>query len=189
MGKGKNTQELNKNNKPEEKKTVTFADLNAEEKAKAKEAILQEMKDTNIVPSNPDSPHVADLLKPEGLQLNEGEYVETYHWVKFHQRSNPIDELKVKLTVNGELLVIARGIAIPLPHRYLEAADHTTHEEFAQEPGKTRKIVTEVCTFPYELIKDATKEEFESFRDAGTRATKEQLVKDGTISEREAGMI
>jgi len=185
MAEKKKSQEQEK--KPPEEKVVKFEDLSTEEKERAKQAILQEMKDTNIIPSNPDSPHVKRILEDGGgVKEDENAYVETYWWVKFHQRSNPIDELRVKLTVNGDCLLIERGAKVPLPNRFLECADHTTHEEYSQEPGETRKVVSVVTTFPYERLGEATKEDYERFRKEGTQATKDQLVKDGTMSEREA---
>jgi len=166
----------------------TPEELTEPEKISTREALKAEAEQTDIKPSNPDSPHVKAVLESVGGEPETPEYVETYHWVKFHQRSSPNDEIRVKLTVNGECLLIERGAKIPLPRRFLEAADHTTHEEYAQEPGEQRKIVTEVTTFPYEIVGDATKEEYERFKEAGTRATKEALVKDGTMTEREARM-
>lgn len=178
------SQEL-KNKKPEEPKPLTFDDLSPEQKEAARQAILAEQRETQIKPSNPENKDVAKIVS-ESSGVPEQEYIETYHWVRFQPRSNPNDDPKVKLTVNGECLYIERGIDIPLPHRFIECADHTTHEEYHQEPGETRKIVTEVCTYPYEVKGTATREEFERFKKEGTEATKQQLVKDGTISEREA---
>jgi hypothetical protein len=185
MAKKKKSQELDEK-KPEENKVLTFNDLSPEQKVAAKNAILEEERLTNIKPSNPDSPHVQPILQVETEGAGEPNYVETYHWVRFQPRSSPNDEVMVKLTVNGECLLIQRGSRVPLPHRFLECADHTTHNEYAQEPGETRKIVTEVTTFPYELIGDATLEEFERFKKEGTQSTKDRLVKEGTISERES---
>jgi hypothetical protein len=175
--------------KSQEQGIKTPEELTPEEKMTTKEALQAESEQTDIIPSNPDSPHVKKVLESVGGEPETPEYVETYHWVKFHPRSSPNDEVRVKLTVNGECLLIERGAKVPLPHRFMECADHTTHEEYHQEPGEQRKIVTEVTTFPYELIGDSTKEEFERFKAEGTKATKEQLVKDGTMSEREAGMV
>jgi hypothetical protein len=177
-----------KDKNSQEQGIKTPEELTDEEKISSREALKAESEQTEIQPSNPDSPHVKAVLESVGGEPEQPEYIETYHWVKFHQRSSPNDEVRVKLTVNGECLLIQRGIKVPLPRRFMEAADHTTHEEYSQEPGEQRKIVTEVTTFPYELIGDTTREEFERFKREGTRATKEQLVKDGTMSEKEAGM-
>jgi len=174
-----------KSNEPEEKKVLTFDDLAPEQKELARQAILAEQRETPIKPSNPGNQDVAKILSDGGGKPEE-EYVETYHWVKFQPRSNPNDDPRVKLTVNGECLYIQRGERVPLPKRFLECADHTTHEEYHQEPGETRKIVTEVTTFPYEILGDSTREDYERFKREGTQATKDQLVKDGTISERES---
>jgi hypothetical protein len=167
----------------------TPEELTDAEKISTKEALRAEAEQTDIKPSNPDSPTVQRVMESVGGTIDENDYIETYHWVKFHPRSSPNDEIRVKLTVNGECLLIQRGAKVPLPRRFMECADHTTHEEYSQELGEQRKVVTEVTTFPYELIGNATREEFERFKAEGTRQTKEQLVKDGTMSEKEAGMV
>jgi len=172
----------------QEHEIKTPEELTDEEKISTRDALKAEAEQTDIKPSNPDSPHFKRVLESVGGEPETPKYIETYHWVKFHQRSSPNDEVRVKLTVNGECLLIERGAKVPLPKRFLECADHTTHPEYSQEPGETRKIVTEVCTFPYELLGDTTKEEYERFKAEGTRATKEALVRDGTMTQQEAGI-
>lgn len=145
----------------------------------AREALVQEQEETNIKPSNPDSPHIKAVMQEP--------YVETYFWVKFQPRSNPSEQEKVQLTVNGECLIIERSVPVPLPQRFIECAERTTYPVYHQEPGQLRKIATYVTTFAHEKLRPATKEEYEQFKTEGTRKMKEDLVKDGTMDKREAG--
>jgi hypothetical protein len=151
------------------------------------EALAQEQAETNIKPSNPDSPHIKAAMQVKGEDFTEP-YVETYFWVKFQPRSNPSEQEKVQLTVNGECLIIERSVPVPLPQRFIECAERTTYPVYHQEPGQLRKIATYVTTFAHEKIRPATREEYEQYKAEGTRKMKEDLVKDGTMDKREAGL-
>lgn len=171
------------------KKISELEEKPEEETMQAKETLMQEQAETEIKPSNPNSEHIQRVMQSEGLpvHLEPAPYVETYFWVKFQQRSNPSEQEKVQLTVNGECLIIERGVPVPLPHRFMECADRTTYATYYQEPGVLRKIANYVTTFAYEVIRPATREEYEQFKAEGTRKMKEDLVKEGTMDKREAG--
>ncbi len=177
MGRPKTIPELDKQ-KPED------ADMGAS----GSEALKQEQEQTPIKPSNPDSPHIKAAMEVKAPGMQEEPWQETYHWVKFQPRSNPNEQEKVQLTVNGECLIIERSVPVPLPQRFIECAERTTYPVYSQEPGQLRKVANYVTTFAHEKIKPATKEEFERYKAEGTRKMKEDLVREGTMDRMEAGL-
>jgi len=110
---------------------------------------------------------IGKISKPD---RSEG-YVETYKQVVFSGRQSVTEPVDVGLAVNGELLLILREKPIIVPSRYLEAAEHATYPKFTQEPGKPRKTIGNVMRFPFTVIRDATKEEYD------------QALKEGTIRQ------
>lgn len=123
-------------------------------------------------------------FEPKDLGNNEGFVIarkppppkeEKYYRVTFLERQNEHEERDVTLGVNGEFLVIKRGVETIIPERYKECADHTTREVFTQKPNQPRKTVGHVKLFPYSVIGMATKEEYEKLKAEGTRTTREVL--------------
>ena len=103
---------------------------------------------------------------------------EKYFRVTFSHKQNPHDENDVTLTVNGETLVIQRGISVIIPGRFRECADHATYPQFTQKPNESRKIVGTVMVFPYSLMGEATDKEYFTQLAEGNRRTKEALAQD-----------
>ncbi|MCK9517998.1 MAG: hypothetical protein M0R74_03060 [Dehalococcoidia bacterium] len=105
---------------------------------------------------------------------------EKYFRVKFHPKSRPEDEDDVTLSVNGEVLVIARQKEVVLPERYIGCAENANYQQFRQMPGMTRKIIGEVHIFPFDKLGEATEEEFKAMRKKGTDATR-RIIEDKRI--------
>lgn len=105
-------------------------------------------------------------------------FVEKYYRVRFHEKSNEQQQDNVELSVNGDTLVIQRGVEVVIPGRFRECADNAVYPQFRQMPGKVRKTIGSVRIFPYDFIREATKEEYLSMRQTGTKAMREAAAKD-----------
>lgn len=108
---------------------------------------------------------------------------EPYKWVRFHHKSNPMDPDEVVLGVNGEVLIVRRNERVPMPQRFLEVADHATYRHFTQEPGRDRKVDREIHKYPYDVLGEATREDFIRWKRAGTKATRDHAERLGIAVE------
>jgi hypothetical protein len=108
---------------------------------------------------------------------------EKYYRVMFSQKASPSDPDDVELSVNGETLVIKRGVEVIIPARFKECADNATFQQFRQLPGKPRKLIGHIKVFPYQLMGESTKPEFDKMKTDGDRQTRKfikQFGFDGT---------
>ena len=103
---------------------------------------------------------------------------EKYYRVTFNHKSSPNDEDDVTLIVNGETLVLQRGVEAIIPGRYKECADHATYPVFRQRPNESRKQIGTVMVFPYSLMGEATEQEYLKLLRQGNKATKEAIEAD-----------
>jgi hypothetical protein len=131
------------------------------------------------------SPVDSKKIETEGLQkksepVEKVKFVgtepvgETYKIVMFLAQQNENEPREVKLRVNGESVNVLREVEVPMAGRFLEAADHATTQKFKVEPGKDRQVVAVVSSYPYRVIRDATREEFLEMRSNGTRIERER---------------
>lgn len=97
---------------------------------------------------------------------------ERFWRVRFQAKASPNDPEDVELSVNGETLIIGREKEIVIPDRYRECADHATYPHIRQLPNQPRKTVGTIRVFPYDLLGEATEQEFLDQKAAGTRKTK-----------------
>jgi hypothetical protein len=104
---------------------------------------------------------------------------EQYYVVKFAQRSSEQDPEDVQLFVNGEVLIMQREKEIIVPQRFLECADHATHDQFRSVPGRSHKSVAKIKTYPYERIRLSTEKEYLKQHAEGTRTVKMNIKKYG----------
>jgi hypothetical protein len=84
--------------------------------------------------------------------------------VKFLPRTDQQQPQDVILGVNGEFLRAPRNVETIMPSPFLEAADHATYNQYEQVPGADRKIVNQVCKYPYVVLGEVTRKEYEEFR-------------------------
>ena len=115
----------------------------------------------------------------QAKRLYDAIHAITFHWVRFHAKSNPEDQDDVHLIVNGEVLVMQREKKVVVPSHFLEAADHGTYIKFRQLPNKPRKVMGRIKTFPYDKLGDATEKEFREQKRAGTKKTKDHIKRFG----------
>jgi hypothetical protein len=101
--------------------------------------------------------------------------INKYYRVKFQQKSDANQPDEVILSVNGEVLQITRNVEVIIPYRFKEAADNGVTPQFKQLPGQTRKQIGEVRTFPYDLLGEATEQEFLRLKEEGTRLTRQSV--------------
>lgn len=100
---------------------------------------------------------------------------EKFFRVKFHAKSRPEDEDDVTLSVNGEVLVIARQKEVVLPERYIVCAQNARYQQFRQMPNMSRKIIGEVNIFPFDNMGEATEAEYKAMRTKGTTETRKAI--------------
>jgi hypothetical protein len=104
---------------------------------------------------------------------------ERYFKVRFHDKRHSTEQDSVELVVNGESLVVQRGIQVCIPERYVECAEHAQYPQFSQKPGEDRKCVGYLRVFPFDILGDGTREEFLALKRDGTK----QLLDDMKAAE------
>ncbi len=104
---------------------------------------------------------------------------EKFYRVLFSEKSSPNDTDDVQLHVNGETLVIQRNKEVIIPERFKVCADNATYQQFSQKPGKPRKLRGTIKIYPYQLMGDATLNDFQKMRSVGNKQTKQNIAKFG----------
>jgi hypothetical protein len=102
--------------------------------------------------------------------------VERYWKVRFQQRSSQVEPEQVNISVQGDVLICPRERDTIMPESFLEAADHTQHQKSYPVPGRNRKRVVNVQTFPYQRLQEVEEEDFFKMRTEGTKKTKKDLL-------------
>jgi hypothetical protein len=118
-------------------------------------------------------------LEKDAWVLEQQHPPEKYFWVSFNAKAKPTDTDDVILSVEGETIVIRREHKVCIPERFLECADHARYPHFQQLPNKPRKITAWIETYPYQRIREGTKEEFETMLRQGTQKVKADVKKYG----------
>lgn len=137
--------------------------------AAAKAAITQQGLDRNLHETRSHEDGYVIIRKP--MVVKE----EKYYRIVFNNKQSPNDEEDVTLIVNGDPLVIKRGVEVILPERYKECADHAVYPHFEQKPNQARKEVGKISIFPYSLYGEATKEDYIKALTEGNKATSAAL--------------
>jgi len=109
----------------------------------------------------------------------EKQEFEKYFKVLFSEKTSTNDTDDVELSVNGEILVIQRGVEVIIPGRFKICADNATYQQFTQVPGKPRKLRGTIKVYPYQLIGEADKKEFSTLKQTGDKQTKAHIAKFG----------
>jgi hypothetical protein len=122
---------------------------------------------------------VPTKLKDKAWVLLSVHAPEKFFWVRFNAKAKPTDTDDVQLSVEGETVVIRREQPVCLPGKFLECADHARYPHFQQLPNKPRKITAWIMTYPYQKIKEGTKEEFETMLKTGTKKLLSDIRKFG----------
>lgn len=110
-----------------------------------------------------------------------------YRKVKFHPRSSMHEPADVVLSLNGNVLLIQRGVMTILPTPYLEVARHTKYRTFRQDPSNMRKSVVEISQYPYEDLGPATRDEYLALLNKGTAETRKKMERSGDLPENPYG--
>ena len=112
--------------------------------------------------------------KPKATKPAEQKVPKMKYWeVTFNHKQNTNETTDVQLSVNGEQLVIKRGVKVIIPDSYKEVADHGTYQTFEQKPGVDRKITGTVQVYPYQMHKEATEAEFRKQLQAGNKMARD----------------
>jgi len=104
---------------------------------------------------------------------------EKYFRVRFHPKGHPNDPDDVCLIVNGETLNIQREAEIIIPGRFKECADNARYPVHKEVPGRDRKVTHWIRTFNYDLIGEATEQEFKKMFNEGNKRTRENIKRYG----------
>ena len=118
-------------------------------------------------------PIVSKKAKPEQAPVAVDR--EEYRRVRFHEKRHDYEEDRVKLSCNGEQVVVARGVEIVLPMRYLEIARHACYPKFTQVPGQDRKISTPIAVFPFDDLGPAESKDFYRMKKEGTDKIRKEI--------------
>lgn len=124
-------------------------------------------------------------VQSSGKSLPKAKAGEKVTWVRFHPKSSKDQPDDVELSVNGEVLVIKRNVPVPLPERFVECARNAHYPQYSQVPGEDRKIVGQIMHFPFDTLKEGTREEFNRYRTQGTSETRRALSRDERAAEEE----
>lgn len=106
-------------------------------------------------------------------------FKEKYFRVTFSDKSSPNDSDDVELSVNGETLVIRRGLEVIIPERFKVCADNATYPHYTQIPGKPRKLRGHIRLYPYQLVGEATEAQFIKMKRDGNKQTRDFIKKFG----------
>lgn len=102
-----------------------------------------------------------------------------YYWVIFHAKSAPEQQDDVELHLNGNTLVFKREEEAVIPVEFMEVADQSITQKFKQVQGKGRKMTAKVKTFPYSVLRTATKKEYLELKRQGDAKTKKNIAEYG----------
>lgn len=122
---------------------------------------------------------IASMTPPQGAVDTK----EKFWHMKFHHKSDVMQETDIVLGVQGDVIVIKRGAEIVLPDRFREAADHTKYPKYEQDAGKPRKIVAWVHLFPYDILGEGTEAEYLTMRRNGTIKTRQAIEANSGVAE------
>ena len=120
-----------------------------------------------------------DQETPVGWTVKKVAPPEKFFWVMFNAKQHPTDTNDVELAVEGEVIVCQREKPICLPEKFLECARHTRYPHYEQLPDKPRKITAWIQTYPFQILKDGSQEEFETMLSQGTRKLRSDIKRFG----------
>ena len=131
---------------------------------------------------------IARNARPQKPEILEGEKLvdrssaagtfhkgEKYFRVRFHERVTKNEPRDVELRVKGELLQIQRGKIVIIAERYRECADHTRRPHYISLPNDPLKREGFVHTYPYDVLGEATEEEFLALYKQGVEESRKNL--------------
>lgn len=109
-------------------------------------------------------------------KTEDGKPREKYFRVRFDPKSRPYDPERVELSVNGSILTIGREIEVVIPERFVECANHAVSPTFKQMPGEERKVAGNVRLFPFQVLGEATEEEYLTAKAVGDKEIRDRLA-------------
>lgn len=124
-------------------------------------------------PANSGKPQAAQAEKPFDM------FDCKYKWVNFQAKSNPTDPEDVRLGVQGFVVSVKRNTRVPIPEFFLDCADHAVFNKYDVQPGQGRKVVAKIRKFPYTVLGDATRKDFEKEFLEGTKKTRQAIAAHG----------
>lgn len=121
-------------------------------------------KDT---PESEGAPEVVTSAESDVRQPPPPEHVpfmpkrNAYKKVIFSERASDADPVDVLIARNGTVFGCKRGVEVIAPQWVLDLADNTTYDRYTIIPGVGRKVIGKIKRFNYQVLGDATKEQYE----------------------------
>ena len=103
-----------------------------------------------------------------------------FYRVRFHERSADHEPKTITIGVNGHLLVIQRGVEVVLPEEYVNVARNSIVDFKIPNIVDGSKVMSSRKTFrrcPFDLLGEASEDEFLQMRDEGMRKYNEEMKK------------
>jgi hypothetical protein len=94
-------------------------------------------------------------------------------------KSDPNDNDKVTISINGEPITWQRGVEVIVPECYLLAAKNARYPKYTVKPGEGRKVAAIIDRFPFTVTGESSYEEFKREFAAGTKKTREAVAQHG----------
>jgi len=87
----------------------------------------------------------------------------------------------VILSLNGLTHIIKRDSEVVLPVSFLKVADECTYDLYQTGSGGSRKVVSKVRRYPYDILGPADESEYKSTLADGTRRQAEARAREDAI--------
>ena len=101
---------------------------------------------------------------------------ESFYWVNFLPSNDPNAPEDVTLAVNGEIIQCQRQKDVCIPGRFRECAQNAIQRKYKHEPGKPRKTLTPVMTFPFNDLRPGTRQEYVDQKAEGNKIQKDYMA-------------
>ena len=153
--------------------------------------------DANVYTIIPEGSGFAIVRKESGIgqtfeKLGDGrepaaagpaQKAERYFVVRFHAKSQASDPSNVELCVNCEVLIMQRERDVVLPERFVRHAQLCRYPDERQLPGQPRKTVGWIQVYPFTILRQGTKEEYDRQRREGTDSTRKTFAVDDSAPD------
>lgn len=111
---------------------------------------------------------------------------EKFYRVRFHERTSNSEPENITLGVNGNILVIRRGVTVVIPECFVQTARRAVIK-YRYEDINTKKIINrKIARCSFDILGEGTEAEFMKLKADGTRKTRKAL-EDEAAAEADTG--
>ncbi len=100
--------------------------------------------------------------KGEALSLSQAPIkgdAEQYSMVRFHSKQHVTDPDEITMSLNGNTLVVKRGVPVIIPNSYIEVVNHANYYTTEGSPFGPLKAIKH-AKFPYTFISPSSRREY-----------------------------